>query len=74
MRLQRRRERLGHTDVDLMLARELEPDATAREQWLRLVDLGQAEQLTEEPSRLGFAPGWRGQLNMIDPERQRRSS
>lgn len=74
MGLRRRRERLGHADVDLMLAVELKPDAAAGSQRLRLVDLGQAKQPTEEPSRLGFAPGWRGQLNMIDPERQRRSS
>ncbi len=74
MSLRRRREFVGHPDVELVLAVQLEPDAAPRAQRLGLLDLGEAEQLTEEPSRLGFAAGWRGQLEMIDSERQRRSS
>ena len=65
MRLARRRERLRHADVELTTAAEGEPDAAPRTQRLGLVHLGEAEELAEEPPRLGLAAGRGRELDVI---------
>ena len=59
------RELLLDADVQL-LHPDLEPDAAAGAQRLRLLDFLEAEQPAEEAARLGLAAGRRGQLDVID--------
>jgi hypothetical protein len=65
MRLPRRRERLLDADMKLSAARQGEPDAAARAQRLRLLDLLQPQQLAEEAPRLGLAAGRRRELDVV---------
>jgi hypothetical protein len=65
VRFPRRRERLLDADVELPAAAEREPDASARTQRLRLLELFEVEQLAEETPRLVLAAGWRCDLDVI---------
>jgi hypothetical protein len=61
-----RRERFLDADVQLASATaEREPGSAASAQWLRLLDLLQAEQVAEEAPRLGLAAGRRGELDVV---------
>lgn len=68
MRLARRREPLLDPDVQLSPIAEREPSPAPPAQRLRLLDLLEPEQLTEEAPRRGLAAGRRGDLNVVETE------
>jgi len=55
MGLLRRRERLLDSDVELAAVPEREPRPAARAQLLRLLELGEVEQVAEETPGLALA-------------------
>jgi hypothetical protein len=58
----------GGLDAHVQLLRaDLEPDAAARLQQHRLLDLLEPEQLAEERTRVVLATGGGGELNVFDP-------
>jgi hypothetical protein len=63
--LPRRRKRLLDADVELIAAREREPDAAARTERLRLLELLEAEQVTEEAARLRLAARRGRELDVV---------
>jgi hypothetical protein len=63
--LPRRRKRLLDADVELIVAREREPDAAARTERLRLLELLEAEQVTEEAARLRLAARRGRELDVV---------
>jgi hypothetical protein len=65
VRLARRRERILDADVELAAAREREPGAAARAQRLRLLELLEPEQLTEETPSLVLAARRGRELDVI---------
>jgi hypothetical protein len=65
VRLPRRCEGVFDADVELAASCQLEPDAAARAQRLRLLDLLEAEQLAEEATRLRLASGRSRELDVI---------
>ena len=65
MRLPCRCERLLDTDVELAVAGEREPDASAGAQRLRLLELRQPEQVAEEAARLRLAARRSGDLDVV---------
>ena len=69
MRLARRREVLLDADVQLLSA-EPKPDAAARRQRRRLLDLCETEELSEEVAGGGLAAGRGGELDVIDRSEQ----
>jgi hypothetical protein len=58
-------ERLLDADVELAAVAEREPGSAARSQRLRLLELLEAEQVAEEPARLGLAARRRGDLDVV---------
>jgi hypothetical protein len=66
MRLARGHEALLHADVQLLVLPDRKPDAAALAQRLRLLQLGQAQQLAEEAPGLLLAPGRCGELDVIE--------
>jgi hypothetical protein len=64
VRLQRRRERLFESDMELAVV-EREPCTAARAQRLGLLELLQAKQIAEEAPRFGFAARRRRDLNVV---------
>ena len=65
MRLTGRREALLDTNVQLLRAAP-EPNPSARRQRLRLRNLFETAELTEESPRVVLAACRRGELNMVD--------
>ena len=65
MRLARRCEGVFNADVQLAATCQLEPDAAARAQRLRLLDLLEAKQVGEEATRLRLAPGRSRELDVV---------
>ena len=63
----RRGELIRDTDVKLLIA-EREPDPASLTERLRLVELAEAEELSEEVSSGRLAAWRRGELHMIEPE------
>ncbi len=72
MRLARGTEVGVDADVELLVA-DGEPHAAAAGKRGGLGDLGEAEQLAEEPPRVGLASGRRGDLNVIETHRWHQS-
>ena len=66
MGLARGSEAVLDADVQLLGA-DLEPDAAARPERLRLLQLLEPEQAAEEAARRLLAAGRRGELNVVDP-------
>ncbi len=66
MRLLRGRKRFLDSDVELLTS-SLEPGAASSAQGSGFLDLGHAEQITEEPSGGRLASRWRGELDMVKP-------
>lgn len=69
MRLSSRVKIPVNADVELLIP-YLEPATSARTKRFRFFDLFETEQAAEEIARLGFATGWRGNLNVIDSDQQ----
>ena len=65
MRLPCRCERLLDTDVELAVAGEREPDASAGAQRFWLLELRQPEQVAEEAARLELAARWSRDLDVV---------
>ncbi len=65
MRLPCPSERLLDTDVELAVAGEREPDASAGAQRFGLLDLLQPEEVAEEAARLRLAARWSRNLDVI---------
>ena len=65
MRLSRGGEVGLDADVELLRA-DLEPDAAAAPERLRLLELGEPEQLAEEAAGGVLAAGGSGQLNVVE--------
>ena len=67
MGLQRRRELLGHADVELMRAAG-EPRPAPGSEWFWLLELGQPEYLAVEAPGVGLTAGRRGDLDVIETQ------
>ena len=65
MGLSRGTEVLFDPDVDLLRPAR-KPEAAADGEGRGLRELGEAEELTEEPASLGLASAWSGELDVID--------
>ncbi|HLY85710.1 MAG TPA: hypothetical protein VKO84_04245 [Gaiellaceae bacterium] len=65
VRFARRLERILDADVELAASGQREPDAAARAQRLRLLELLEAEQVAEEAARRRFAAGRRRELDVV---------